>query len=110
MLGVDIPQILMDQADLVFKAKGIKTTHRHLRTGRCLTHNFGEGFDVVLCLGLMEHIAKPVELFECMAATGAELLVMDTVLGCTLKLLAKFHAWGSPTRTVSWCWCRLVTL
>ena len=80
VLGVDIRQMYIDQADLVFEAKGIDPTHHRFEQGDVFTHNFGEGFDVVLCLGLMEHIAKPVELFECMAATGAELLVIDTAL------------------------------
>jgi hypothetical protein len=35
-------------------------------------------YDVVLCLGLMYHVAKPVELFEVMAKAGAELIVIDT--------------------------------
>ena len=37
-----------------------------------------ERFDVALCVGLMERIGKPVELFELLAAVGAELVVIDT--------------------------------
>ena len=80
VLGVDIRQMHIDQANLVFAAKGIDSTRHRFEQGDVFTHDFGGGFDVVLCLGLMEQVAKPVELFERMAATGAELLVIDTAL------------------------------
>ncbi len=35
-------------------------------------------FDLVLCLGVLYHVSSPVELFNLMVATGAELLVIDT--------------------------------
>ncbi|HEV3322988.1 MAG TPA: class I SAM-dependent methyltransferase [Solirubrobacteraceae bacterium] len=79
-LGVDIRQMHVDQANLVFAAKGVDSTRYRFEQGDVFTHDFGDGFDVVLCLGLMEHVAKPVELVERMAATGAELLVIDTAL------------------------------
>ncbi len=36
------------------------------------------GYDVALCIGLMERSGKPVELFELFAAAGAELVLIDT--------------------------------
>ena len=33
---------------------------------------------MVLCLGLLDHVRRPFELFELMARSGAELLVIDT--------------------------------
>ncbi len=80
VLGVDNRQMHIDQANLVFEAKGIDSTRYRFEQGDVFTHDFGDSFDVVLCLGLMEHVAKPVELLERMAATGAELLVIDTAL------------------------------
>ena len=80
MLGVDNRQMHIDQASLVFEAKGIDSTRYRFEQGDVFTHDFGDPFDVVLCLGLMEHIAKPVELFERIATAGAELLVIDTAL------------------------------
>ena len=80
VLGVDSRQMYIDQANLVFEAKGIDSTRYRFEQGDVFTHDLGDGFDVVLCLGLMEHIAKPVELLERIAATGAELLVIDTAL------------------------------
>ncbi len=80
VLGVDNRQMHIDQANLVFEAKDIDATRYRFEQGDVFTHDFGDPCDVVLCLGLMEHIARPVELFERMAATGAELLVIDTAL------------------------------
>jgi tRNA (mo5U34)-methyltransferase len=80
VLGVDIHQTHIDQANLVFAAKGIDESRYRFEQGDVFEHDFGGRFDVVLCLGLMEHIARPVEIFERMAATGAELLVIDTAL------------------------------
>ena len=41
-------------------------------------HAFAERFDVILCLGMLEVVAKPVELFELMSRLGAETIVVDT--------------------------------
>jgi hypothetical protein len=38
------------------------------------------GFDVVLCLGLLYHVNRPVELFSRIAATGARHIVVDTAV------------------------------
>ncbi len=88
VLGVDVRQMHIDQANLVFAAKGVDPARYRFEQGDVFTHDFGGGFDVVLCLGLMEHVAKPVELIERMAASGAELLVIDTALsGASFELL-----------------------
>ena len=80
VLGLDIRQTHVDQANLVFAAKGIERSRYRFERGDVFEWDFGERFDVVLCLGLMDHVAKPVELFERMAAVGAEILVIDTGL------------------------------
>ena len=64
VLGVDNRQMHIDQANLVFEAKGIDSTRYRFEQGDVFTHDFGDPFDVVLCLGLMEHVAKPVELLR----------------------------------------------
>lgn len=78
--GVDARQMHIDQANLVFEAKGIDPTRYRFERGNIFEHDIGESFDLVLCLGLMEHVAKPVELFEFMTGVGAELIVIDTAL------------------------------
>ncbi len=78
--GVDIRQMHIDQANLVFEAKGVEPARYRFEQGNIFEHAIGERFDVVLCLGLMEHIAKPVELFELVTRVGADVVVIDTAL------------------------------
>lgn len=78
VLGVDGRQMHVDQANLVFQEKGVDPARYRFEEGNIFEHDFGGKFDIVLCLGLMYHIAKPVELFEVMAATNAEIIVIDT--------------------------------
>lgn len=78
VLGVDGQQTYIDQAELVFEAKDIEASRYRFEQGNIFEHDFAERFDVVLCLGLLDHVSKPVELFELMAGVGAELIVIDT--------------------------------
>jgi SAM-dependent methyltransferase len=92
VLGVDGRQMHIDQANLVFRAKGIDPTRYHFRTGNVFTDDYsGDGqFDVVLCLGLMYHVSKPVELLERIAAVNTDIMVIDTevsgVAGASMTL------------------------
>jgi len=76
--GLDGREMHVEQARLVFEAKGIDPARYSFEQANIFTHEFSERFDVVLCLGLMYHIAKPVELFEIFARVAAELVVIDT--------------------------------
>jgi tRNA (mo5U34)-methyltransferase len=78
VLGVDLKQEYIDQAELVFQAKKIEPARYRFERGNVFTHELGEEFDVVLCLGVMDHVNRPVELFELMLGAGAELIVIDT--------------------------------
>jgi tRNA (mo5U34)-methyltransferase len=80
VLGIDGRQMHVDQADLVFDAKGIDPARYRFETGNIFTHGFAGDFDVILCLGLMYHISKPMELFEIMASVHPELLLIDTTV------------------------------
>ncbi len=80
VLGVDGRSKHVEQARLVFEAKGVDPARYRFEQGNIFEHEFGERFDVVMCLGLMYHISKPVELFELIARTGAEIVVVDTNL------------------------------
>jgi SAM-dependent methyltransferase len=77
-LGVDAQQTYLDQASLVFEAKGVAPARYRFEQGDVFDHVFDESFDVVLCLGLLDHVARPFELFGLMAEVGAELIVIDT--------------------------------
>ncbi|HEY4824978.1 MAG TPA: DUF1698 domain-containing protein [Solirubrobacteraceae bacterium] len=78
VLGVDARQLYIDQATLVFEAKGIDPQRYRFAQGNVFSLQLDEHFDVVLCLGLLDHVAKPVELFEVISAVRPELIVIDT--------------------------------
>jgi tRNA (mo5U34)-methyltransferase len=78
VLGIDGRQVNIDQASLVFEAKGIAPERYRFELGNIFEHDLHEQFDVVLCLGLMYHIGKPLELFEVMAKANPQILVIDT--------------------------------
>jgi tRNA (mo5U34)-methyltransferase len=80
VLGVDGRAKHIEQARLVFEAKGVDPARYRFEQGNIFEHEFGERFDVVLCLGLMYHVSKPVELFELIVRAGAETVVVDTNL------------------------------
>jgi SAM-dependent methyltransferase len=78
VLGVDASATYLEQAELVFDAKGVAPERYRFEQANVLAHDFSESFDVVLCLGLLDHIAKPVALFELLASLAPQLLVIDT--------------------------------
>lgn len=80
VLGVEGVQSYVEQANLVFEAQGVEAGRFRFEQGNIFEHEFAERFDIVLCLGLMEHIAKPLELFEIIARVGASTVVIDTTL------------------------------
>ncbi|HTB69985.1 MAG TPA: methyltransferase domain-containing protein [Solirubrobacteraceae bacterium] len=78
VLGLDAQQMHVEQANLVFEASGAEPNRYRFETANVFEHALAERFDVVLCLGLLDRVARPVELFELIARTGAELIVLDT--------------------------------
>jgi SAM-dependent methyltransferase len=78
VLGIDALQLHIDQAALVFEAKGIDPERYRFERGNVFKHALEGPFDVVLCLGLLDHVAKPVELFEVIASVTPQLIVIDT--------------------------------
>ena len=78
VLGVDGRQMHVEQANLVFEAKGVEDSRYRFEEADVFEHDFTEQFDIVLCLGLMYHISKPVELFEVIAGVEADIVVIDT--------------------------------
>jgi SAM-dependent methyltransferase len=77
VFGIDGRQMHIDQSNLVFETKGVDPSRYQFELGNFLKFPLGT-FDVVLCLGVLYHVASPVDLFNVMAATGAEILVIDT--------------------------------
>ena len=82
VLGVDGRQMHVDQAGLVFRAKGIEEDRYDFVAGNIFEtdlRQFGT-FDIVLCLGLMYHVGKPLELMERIDGVGEDVLVVDTTV------------------------------
>jgi tRNA (mo5U34)-methyltransferase len=82
VLGVDGRQTYIDQAELIFEASGIDSNRYRFLVGDLFELDFEseQPFDVVLCLGLLYHVSKPMSLLERISAWNTDLLVIDTNL------------------------------
>jgi SAM-dependent methyltransferase len=83
--GIDFRKGHIDQANLVFEAKGIAPDRYRFVAGDLFDLDTAANgpFDVVLCLGLLYHVSNPVELFEMISAVNSDILLVDTKV-CTL--------------------------
>lgn len=82
VLGVDGRQMHVDQANFVYEVKGIDKSKYEFRLANLFDLKVEElgTFDIVLCLGLMYHVSKHVELMEMMSSVNDDILVIDTLL------------------------------
>jgi tRNA (mo5U34)-methyltransferase len=81
VLGVDGRQMHIDQANLVYEANDIDPSRYRFEVADIFNHDFGMAeFDVVLNLGLMYHVSKPVDLIELLARMSSDIAVTDTLL------------------------------
>lgn len=78
VLGIDSQETAIAQAQLVFEAKQIDPARYRFECKDVFDIDRSERFDIVLCLALLGHVARPVELFELIAATSAEVIVVET--------------------------------
>lgn len=81
--GVDHDETALQQARLVFEASDVDPARYEFERGDALEAQVGGRFDVVLCLGLLNHVAKPVVLFERIAAASPDLIVLESELVTT---------------------------
>lgn len=82
VLGIDGRQMHVDQANLVFEAKEVDKANYDFVMGNIFEtdlRSYGT-FDLVLCLGLLYHVSKHMELMEIIDALSSDLLVIDTSL------------------------------
>jgi SAM-dependent methyltransferase len=100
VLGIDAKQTFIDQAELVFAAKGIDAARYRFEQGNIFEHDLGEGFDLVLCLGVMEVTCRPVELFQRMSDAGAETILLDTVISRARSSFFEVSTLGDPRAVV----------
>jgi tRNA (mo5U34)-methyltransferase len=87
VLGVDGRTMHIDQAKLVFEVKGVEASRYRFELSDVFDLDLTEEdpFEVVLCLGLLYHVSKPVELMERLSAWNSDLLVIDTDLVSTRR-------------------------
>jgi SAM-dependent methyltransferase len=78
VLGIDGRESCIEQANLVFEAKGVESSRYRFEHANVFAWEPNESFDIVLCLGLLDHVSRPVELFAAMARAQAETIVIDT--------------------------------
>ncbi len=72
----------VDQAELVFEVKEVENDRYDFVLGDIFEtdlRRYGP-FDVVLCLGLMYHVSKHVNLLEKISEANTDVLVVDTTL------------------------------
>lgn len=82
VLGIDGRQTHVDQANFVFEVKEIRDDGYRFIRGNIQEmdlRQFGQ-FDIVLFLGLMYHINRPVEIMEQIASVSKDFLIIDTVI------------------------------
>ena len=82
LLGIDARDMHVQQANFVFETLGVEKHRYQFISANVLEIDlqaFGY-FDIVLFLGLLYHISKPVELMEKIAAVNSDILVIDTFL------------------------------
>jgi len=82
VLGIDGREMHIDQANFVFDVRTIERGRYDFRLGNIFDFDYEPWgkFDIVLCLGLMYHISKPVELIETISRVNDDILVIDTML------------------------------
>jgi SAM-dependent methyltransferase len=82
VMGVDARAMHVEQASLVFEVERADPAHFRFLREDVLRADWAPWgpFDVVLCLGLLYHVDRPVELFERIGATGARFVLVDTAL------------------------------
>jgi 2-polyprenyl-3-methyl-5-hydroxy-6-metoxy-1,4-benzoquinol methylase len=80
--GLEGRQMHVDQANLVFEINKVEPKRYRFVTGDIFRTDFTPlgKFDIVLCLGLLYHVSKPVELMEKIVSCNTDTLVIDSSL------------------------------
>ena len=80
VMGIDGRQMHVDQANFVFKAKGIDPGRYQFECSNIFDVNLEEfgSFDVVLCLGVFHHFSKQMQFLENVARVNSDILLLET--------------------------------
>jgi SAM-dependent methyltransferase len=77
VLGIDAKPRYIEQAQFVFEAKGIEPARFAFEAANAVDATPGR-FGIVLCLGLLSFVTRPLDLFAAIARAEPELVVIDT--------------------------------
>jgi 2-polyprenyl-3-methyl-5-hydroxy-6-metoxy-1,4-benzoquinol methylase len=83
VVGIDARPVHVEQAKFVFEASGVAPTRYRFVEDNVFSgdlQRWGGPFDVVLCLGLLYHVCKPMELLERIAAVNGDVLLIDSTV------------------------------
>ena len=100
VLGVDGSATAIEQAELVFSATQVPRERYGFERANLFEWGLPGRFDVVLCLGLLDVVAKPLALFELIAAAQPGLVVIDTGLSRARGSLFELSRLGEPRNAV----------
>lgn len=94
----------VDSAKRVFSHFGVDPSRYRFETQNVFELDDAAGFDVVLCLGLLYHVAKPFELLERISRWNSDLLVVDTTVNRYPGSLLELHHEdpGDPRNSVDY--------
>jgi tRNA (mo5U34)-methyltransferase len=112
VLGVDGREMHVEQANLVFDVNEVDPSRYRFDVGNVFDYPFEsfEPFDVVLCLGILYHVAKPFCLMEVASRVNTDLMVIDTSIselpGSFLSFTQEAPLADDPRRAIDY---RLVT-
>ena len=87
VLGVDGRQMHIDQANLVFRVNEIDPSRYRFVEANFFDLPLSEHFDVVFCLGILYHVARPFELFQ-LLQKGSVAVVDTTLAGGVAPILS----------------------
>jgi tRNA (mo5U34)-methyltransferase len=112
VLGVDGRAMHAEQANFVFDVNEVDPSRYRFDVGNVFDYPFDSfaPFDIVLCFGLLYHVAKPFCLMEIASQVNTDLLVIDTSIselpGSFLSFTQEAPLEGDPRRAIDY---RLVT-
>ena len=102
VLGIDGRRMHIEQAEFVFETKDIDPARYCFEHHNLFELDFStlDEFDIVLCLGLLYHVNRPIELFQRIASVNTDFLLIDTAVdgsdASILRLVARDH--GGPAQ------------
>ena len=83
VLGLDAREMHIQQAELVFQCNEIERNRYHFIQTNIFNYDFektSKPFDIVLCLGFLYHVCKPMELLEKISQINTDLLIIDSTI------------------------------